>query len=256
MGAAPDQEWLQPGNGLFIPRYRPIARGDWELRFLSLGVAPGYWSDPVPVAGMPALVRGGETWMSISPLEVESQEIGIRSARGDVLILGLGMGWAAAATAAMPEVISVTVVEKDPDVLAINAALDPFCGLSEPMRAKLHVTEGDAFAYRPDRPVDLLMPDIWRPLVSDGRIDEVRRMQGHAGAAGIYFWGQELEIARHAVAAGRPLDDAGIAATVGDFGLPLIGLDYPGYAAKLGAATRRWMRGRWLPDPTPPGSAA
>jgi len=249
----PSPDRIADGYGdLFIPRYRPIAQGDWELRIMAWGFASGYWTDSAPVSGLPVLLRGNDTWMSLTPLEFESQGIGIRLARGHVLIFGLGLGWAAAATAAMPAVTAVTVVECDPDVLELHAALDPFAQLPPAARAKLRVVAGDAFEFVPERPVDLLMPDIWRTLVSDGRVDEVRRMQANVGADAIYFWGQELEIARHAVAAGRGLDDDGIAATVADLGLPLIGLDSPAYAEKVAAAARRWMRGRWLPGSTPP----
>ena len=249
----PTPDRIADGHGnLFIPRYRPMAQGDWELRIMEWGFAPGYWTDSAPVSGLPVLLRGRDTWMSLTQLEFESQGIGIRLARGHVLIFGLGLGWAAAATAAMPAVSAVTVVEYEPDVLELHAALDPFAQLPPAARAKLRVVEGNAFEFVPERPVDLLMPDIWRPLVSDGRVDEVRRMQANVGADAIYFWGQELEIARHAVAAGRGLDDDGIAATVAGFGLPLIGLDSPTYAEKVAAAARRWMRGRWLPGSTPP----
>ncbi|MGZ8348110.1 MAG: hypothetical protein ACXWUP_13460 [Allosphingosinicella sp.] len=237
---------------LFVPEYRPIVQGDWELRIMALGMAPGYWSAPAMTAGMPALIRRGETWMSITPLEYESQQIGIRAAHGHVLIFGLGLGWAAAATAALPDVDAVTVIENDPDVLAMHRALDPFAQLPRAARAKLRLIEGDAFRYRPVARVDLLMPDIWYPLVSDGRLDEVRRMQDHVGARAIYFWGQELEPARHAVAAGRQLDASGIAATTAATGLPLIGPDTPDYADRLVAAARRWMRDRWLPGSIPP----
>lgn len=232
---------------LFLPAYEPRRSGDWELRNQVMGMFPGYWSGPVFAQDVPILLRGRDSWMSLTPLEIESQEIGIRLARGHVLIFGLGMGWAAAATAANPAVTAVTVVERDREVLALHHALDPFAQLPEEARAKLRLIEGDALGFAPDVAVDLLMPDIWLPLVGDGRLDEVRRMQANVGAAAIYFWGQELEIARHAVAAGRALDDAGIAATIAEFGLPLIGPSRPDYAARLAAAARQWMRGRWLP---------
>jgi len=163
-----------------------------------------------------------------------------------VLIFGLGMGWAAAATAMRDMVTRVTVVERDPDVLALHRTLGMFEQLPPEARAKLVIVEGDAFAWRPDASVDLLMPDIWLPLVSDGRVDEVARMQAHVGARSIYFWGQELEIARHAAAAGRALDVEGIATTVAEWGLPLLGPDTPDYPAKLAAASARWMRDRLL----------
>lgn len=231
---------------LFIPRYRPCASGGWELRIAALAVVPGYWSGPMLVENMAALVRGGQSWMSITPLEVESQEIGIRLARGHVLIFGLGMGWAAAAAAMMAAVDAVTVVEADEDVLALHRDLDVFAQLPDEQRAKLRLVQGDASSYVPEGPVDLLMPDIWLPIVSDGRVEEVRRMQANVGAAAVYFWGQELEIARHARAAGRALDKGGIKATVSDFDLPLIGMNWPDYPARIDAAAERWMRGRWL----------
>jgi spermidine synthase len=163
-----------------------------------------------------------------------------------VLIHGLGMGWSALACALRPEVTAVTVVERDPDVIAIYEALGVGNQLFDADRAKIRILEGDAFAFRPTSPVDLLMPDIWHPLVSDGRVAEVQRLQANAGAASVYFWGQEMEIARHARAAGRAIDDAGIAATIADFGLPLIGPAFADYSSKVATVAERWMRDRWL----------
>jgi hypothetical protein len=236
---------------LFVPRYAPFESGPWQLRIAALGIVTGYWSGPQPVAGMAALVRDGQAWMSTTPFEFESQEIGVRHAAGHVLIYGLGMGWAAAACAALPAVTAVTVVENDPDVRALHERLDLFAQLPAAARGKLGVVAGDAYAYRPEAPVDLLMPDIWLPLVSDGRVDEVRRMQDNVAAGAIYFWGQELEIARHLAAAGLDPDGAGIAATVAALDLPLIGTGYPDYAEKTVAAAKRWMKGRWLGGEAP-----
>lgn len=231
---------------LFIPQYRPLTSGDWELRVGSSVLSQGYWTGATLVTGLPALARQGDVWMSLTPMEVESAQIGIGLSHGHVVIMGLGMGWAAAATAMRDSVTAVTVVEHDPDVLALHRELDLFAQLPDAARAKIRLIEGDAFAYTPDAPVDLLMPDIWLPLVNDRRIDEVREMQVHVDAASIYFWGQELEIARHARAAGRELDAEGIAATIARFGLPLIGPEWPDYPEKVAAAAARWMRGKWL----------
>lgn len=237
---------------LFVPRYEPLESGPWRLDVVPFAIMPGYWSDARPVADMAVLHRDGQSWMSTTPFEFESQEIGVRCASGHVLIFGLGMGWAACASACIPAVDAVTVVEKDLDVLALHERLDLVAQLPAEARTKLTIVPGDAYDYRPDRPVDLLMPDIWRPLVSDGRVDEVRRMQANVGARAVYFWGQEMEIARHLAAAAREPDPAGIAATVAEFGLPLIGPGDSGYAGKTLAAARRWMRGRWLCAEAPP----
>lgn len=237
---------------LFVPHYKPISSGAWRLSVVPMAISPGYWSGPRPIANMAVLHRDGKSWMSTTPMEIESAEIGIRCAAGQVLIFGLGMGWAAAATACIPEVTAVTVVENDPDVLALNERLDPFAQLPAEARAKLTIVAGDAHEYRAQAPVDLLMPDIWLPLVDDGRIDEVRRMQANVAAGSVYFWGQEMELARHLAAAGLEPDDAGIAAVVAKIGLPLIGPGYPGYADKTVAAARRWMKGHWLDGRAPP----
>lgn len=247
---------LPPGiprfaTDLFVPRYRPARSGDWELRVAEMAISPGYWSNPVLVEQMAVLIRDGRSWMSLTPFELESQGLGVRAAEGHVLIFGLGLGWAACACATFPAVSEVTVVERDADVLALHRELDVFAQLPSEARVKLRVLEGDAFAYRPDWSVDLLLPDIWLPLVNDGRLDEVRAMQANVGARAVHFWGQEMELVRDAVAAGRALDTAGIDATIAATGLPLIGAGDPDYAAKAEAAARRWLRGRWLPGTTP-----
>ena len=231
---------------LFVPIYKEMRQGRWHLRVSGMNLAPGYWSGTVLVLGMAALLRDGETSMSMTPYAIESREIGVRLSYGHVLIHGLGMGWSALACALRPEVSAVTVVECDPDVIAIYEALGVANQLFDADRAKIRIVEGDAFAFRPASQVDVLMPDIWQPLVSDGRVQEVQRLQANAGAAAVYFWGQEMEIARHARAAGRAIDDAGVAATIADFKLPLIGPVFADYSSRVATVAGRWMRDRWL----------
>ncbi len=234
----------------FMPEYRPMQSGDWEIRVDGGVLAQGYWGPTVLITSLPALLRGGDVWMSLTPVEMESQEIGIALSHGHVVVMGMGMGWAAMVAALRDEVTRVTVVERDGDVLAIHRELDLFAQLPEEARAKLEIVQADALEWRPDTPVDLLMPDIWLPLVSDGRVEEVRRMQANVQAEAIYFWGQELEIARHARVAGHALDAEGIAATISGFDLPLIGPDYPDYPHIIATVAQRWMRNRWLTDTT------
>jgi hypothetical protein len=235
-----------------------MSHGDWILRRWPDAVPlRGYWSPARPVSGVVSLDRGSDTWMSLMPVELESQQIGIDCAAGHVVLFGLGMGWAAATCALRPEVRAVTVVERDPDLIAMHDALGLFGRLPDGAGAKVRIVEADAFAWRPDQPVDLLMPDIWLPIISEGRVEEVRRMQSNVSARAVYFWGQELEIARHAVAAGRTrLDDADIRATVEAFGLPLAAMASPDYSSRLRAAAEQWMNEHWLSDARPDGEYA
>lgn len=233
--------------------YRPMRGGPWELRRWPDDIPlRGYWSPARPVSGVVSLDRGHDTWMSLMPVEIESQQIGVECAAGQVVIFGLGMGWSAAASALRPEVTEVTVVELDGELIALHAALDLFGRLPYEAGRKVRIVEGNAFDWRPAGPVDLLMPDIWLQLVGDGRVEEVRRMQANVGARCVYFWGQELEIARHAVAAGRSrLDDEAIEATVEAFGLNLAGPGTCDYASRLRAAADQWMNDDWLSDLRP-----
>lgn len=228
---------LEQATATIRALYRPLSQGNWRLREGGIVLTRGYWSPPQLVE-MVALTRGGETWMSLSPVEVESQYVGVEAARGSVVIMGLGMGWAAAACALKPDVDAVTVIERDPDVIAMHAELDLFGRLPDGVGAKVRIVAGDALEWRADGPVDLLMPDIWLPLMSDGRIDEVRRMQANVGAASVYFWGQELEIAR----AAPDCDAEGISAAVAAMGLPLVGPGQPDYPERVRAAAAAWLR--------------
>jgi hypothetical protein len=231
--------------GFFVPVYRPMRSGHWELHQAENILCQGYWGPTRLVPMISTLMRDNNVWMSTTPLELESQSIGIELAKGHVVICGLGMGWSAAATALNPNVTAITVVEYDPDVIALHDELDIFSQLPPAARSKISIEQADANRWRPIAEVDTLMPDIWLPLISNGRVTEVQNMQANVGANSVYFWGQELEIARHAVAAGRALDDAGIAATISEFGLPLIGAEVQDYALRIATVTDRWMRGQW-----------
>jgi hypothetical protein len=214
----------------------------------------GYWSPPQAVSDLLLLTRRGETWMSLMPVQVEGLSLAADGARGDVVLFGLGLGWLAATCALRREVDRITVVELDRELIELHRELALFERLPGGMGAKVRVVEGDALDWQSDGPVDMLHIDIWLALVGEDRLGQVRRMQANVAARAIHFWGQELEIARHAAAAGRGLDEAGISATLAEFALPLVGTEGPGYAAKLRAAAANWMSGHWLPGSSPPVS--
>lgn len=225
--------------------YRPMQSGDWALQSIPTIVCRGYWTGMQIVEWLVVLIQNNSTWMSLTPMEIESQQIGVEYARGHVVILGMGMGWSAAMSALHTEVEKVTIVEIDDDVLAMHRELDLFARLPDGAGDKVEIVQADAFKWKPDSHVDLMMPDIWLDFVSEDRPAEVRQMQDNIGADMVYFWGQELELARCAIAAGRDIDDAGLAATAEEFKLPLVGLDSPDYAERTRIGAREWMLGRW-----------
>lgn len=235
-------------RGLYLPAYRAGAFGAWEIRVSYMAGGRGYWGDSYQAFETAIMTGPGpaqkSAWMSLMPVEIESQEIGLLGARGHTVILGLGMGWLAANVALRPAVDRVTVVERDPDVIALIEAQAIFDELPQSAREKLAIVEADALEWRPDSPVDTLQADIWLSLLEDRKLDDVRKMQRNVEAAEVYFWGQEMEIWRHACrrANGPPdLDIETIRSVVSeDIGLPLILPGWDDLPEKITSAAQWW----------------
>jgi hypothetical protein len=244
----------------FFPRYRPGEMGGWTLHVVPMLAARGYWGQVYPLHGAVILkgpsARGAEAWMAMLPSEIESQEVGLTQASGHTLVFGLGMGWLAANAALRPEVERVSVVERDPAIIALAHASGVFEQLPEAARDKLDIIQADALDWRPSTPVDNLQADIWLTLTENGKLDAVRRMQHNVGARRVYFWGQEMEIWRHACrrAHGAPETlswDTLREIVEVDLGLPLIVPDWPDYPEKIVDAARWWTPARddwWRAD--------
>ena len=122
----------------------------------------GFFPEPV---SFPALYEGPMPWVSVCPSEIRSMEPAIRSARGDTLVLGLGLGYYAFRIAQSDEVRSVTVVERQREVIELfeRHLLPQF-----PMREKIRVLCGDAVSYTEslkDGVYDFCFADIWEGAV-------------------------------------------------------------------------------------------
>ncbi len=239
-------------TGLWLPHYRPGASGAWTITGTILPAVRGYWGDNYGLLATSVLLRDDDPWMSIVPMEIESQEIGIAAARGHTAVLGLGMGWCAANVALNPAVTRVTVVERDPAVIALIADLGIFGQLPDAARAKITVVEADAFDWRPDTPVDSLQADIWAGMVEPQKWDDVRRLHDAIAPASLYFWGQEMELwrlaCRHAGRTPETLSRAALDELVAGTGLPLVMSGAPDLAARIAAGARWWtpqIEGWW-----------
>lgn len=122
-------------------------------------------------------VRAGDTycelrindalWMSDTHDERRDHFFMVREARGDVLIAGLGLGMVALACAEKDEVRTVTVLEVNPDVVAL---VEPALRARLGDRAhKLNVVCADAMTWTPPRDAmyDAMWWDIWIGLCTD-----------------------------------------------------------------------------------------
>jgi len=248
-------------SDLWFPLYAQRAQEGWSMRIIAMPSSRGYWGRAYAMAGTVILTGPVEndcaSWMSIVPMEVESQEIGIAAAHGHTVVLGLGMGWCAANVALNPAVNRVTVVERDPDVIALIDGLRIFDQLPAAAREKLTIVRADALEWRPDTPVHSVQADIWAKFVEPQKWDDVRRIQDNIGAGSLYFWGQEMELwrlaCREAGAVPGQLDPEDIDRLVAGTGLPLVRPERPDYGDDIVAAARWWtpQRDGWWADSRP-----
>ena len=88
------------------------------LRIYTSGIKKqgnAFFTDDV---GIPVLANSmGDPWMSLTPMEVMSQRVGVRRARGNVLVGGCGMGWFARRCLERSKVKHLTICDIDNDVL-------------------------------------------------------------------------------------------------------------------------------------------
>ncbi len=116
----------------------------------------------------PAVLEDGIEWMAVKPNEIATMRDPIAKATGRVAAFGLGLGYFAFHAARKPDVSEVTVIERDPDVIALfrEYLLPQF-----PDRNKITVIEGDAFDYAqsrlPESNPDFVFTDLWHDQ-SDG----------------------------------------------------------------------------------------
>jgi len=192
----------------FIPEYRWGEIGPWRINPGGQLVNDwGYYSGPCLLEMLPSLSRKvvtkgdinsdlWETWMALTPQEIESQELGYLHASKEVVIMGLGMGWIAANSAMNPRVTQVTVVEHDPDVIKLFYESGAFESIPTSARRKVSIVNADALEWhsRAAQTVNFLYADIWLHLAEAGTLGQVRQMQDNVHAEKIYFWGQELTI--------------------------------------------------------------
>lgn len=160
-----------------------VTDGDWELRRESYApyraVICGDISfdgfTEIPPLGFfterfefPAVLEGGNEWMTLTPVDLDTCEDAIAAARGKVVTFGLGLGYYAYMAARKSEVSSVTVIEKSPAVIGLfERYILPQLECAD----KIKIVEADAFEYAehimPAEGYDVAFVDTWRDA-SDG----------------------------------------------------------------------------------------
>jgi len=186
---------------LYLPRYKDGIFGRWKISHALNTIAPGYSGNPYLTTHLPVLSRKSdkhpdvwETWMSLAPYELESQELGCRYAYGHTVIMGLGMGWIAVNAALSPHVTKVTIIELDKEVIELFQCSGVMDDLSEEVKEKITIVNANSLEWKSEEKVDFLYADIWLYLDEPQTLSDVRQMQKNLNAEMIYFWGQEITL--------------------------------------------------------------
>lgn len=204
----------------------------WRFSKFMLPVCPGYFGGPRPlVHPCFALSRGGVSWMSLTPMEIESMLPGIEAARGKVVVGGMGLALAGFAIAMKETVERVTIVDIDAAVIQMATA---FSGLDAwPCREKVEIVHRDLRGHR-DAEADFLFVDIWPNYRMDCMRPQMQAVHRAIPAPACFYWGQEIDAVDDARARGLPpeaFDAAAFDAYREATGLPLVGLETPSYPA-------------------------
>ena len=109
-----------------------------------------------------ALTEGNNIWMSLNPNEIETMKPYINKARGNVLVLGLGMGYVPFMLSLKNCVKSITIIERDQEIINLfNELIYP----SFPNKEKVKIIKGDAVEYtrkiQKQGTCDYVFADLW-----------------------------------------------------------------------------------------------
>ena len=137
----------------------------------------------------PAVLEDGREWMTVTPNEIATMEEAVRRANGHVVAMGLGLGYFAFRASEKPEVARVTVVEHDPDVIALfqEELLPQF-----PNGEKITVVQDDAFTFAekrlPDFGADFVFVDLWHDTADGAEMYlRIKKFERRTGAPFAYW---------------------------------------------------------------------
>ena len=109
-----------------------------------------------------ALTQGNNVWMSLNPNEIETMKPFIEKGKGNVLVLGLGMGYVSYMLSLKSDVKSITIIEKDPEIISLfNKLIYPNFKHQE----KIKIIQDDAVEYvkksQKQAGYDYIFADLW-----------------------------------------------------------------------------------------------
>jgi len=133
------------------------------------------------------IVENGESWMSPNLAERNTMALPIKKAHGDVLTFGLGIGYFPYNCILKEEVESVTIVEKNPDIIKLfKEIILPQFNTTK----TINIIEGDLFDYYNDdflKNFDYIFVDVWKNE-TDGLLLYEQMMKKNVITKNIDYW--------------------------------------------------------------------
>lgn len=160
------------------------------------GRLDGYFKDrflrskDLPI--IPTLYIDNRLFMSVTPMEVESHQLHLKNASGNVLVGGLGMGYYLTQLKNKEDITSITVVEKDLNVINLYKKLmehNPIAFASD----KIKFVHSDIFDYTGELIYDYAYFDIWPSLDENEALEDTNKLISTEliQATKVGFWGME-----------------------------------------------------------------
>lgn len=177
--------------------YRAVIVGDMEISEDFSEFAPlGFFEEAFR---FPAVLEGGNEWMTLTPVDLDTSDEAILAAHGKVVTFGLGLGYYAYMVSEKPEVESVTVIEKSPDVIRL---FEKYILPQFKSKEKVRVIRADAFEYAehdmPAEHFDVAFVDTWRDA-SDGApmYSRMKKLEKLNTGTRFLYWIENFLISRH-----------------------------------------------------------
>jgi hypothetical protein len=174
------------------PTYKEGRYGNWSIKFLNTIIRHGtsYFSGVVPLLPVtPALYDASDRlWMSVTPMELESQYPHNEAAFGHVVVMGAGMGVLPYNLLLNKAVTQVTVIEHCADLCK---HWNDLTGLKQWRgHKKLLLVNADAREWKGR--CDVLLADIWLTLGDDRLEEDMQTFRRNVQFHRMLCWGGEL----------------------------------------------------------------
>jgi len=222
-----------PWRPLVVPAYTELTDGvRWTIKDAGrLPLVRGYFLGLQPMQHPNwILLRDEEIWMSLTPMELESQAPHLYAARGHTVIMGFGMGVLTYNVLQNENVDRVTVIELENEV--VDLIDDSADMLSWPNIGKLDFVYEDALDWKPGSTVDVVLADIWPNLGETSLRPDMQQIYRNVKPTTIAGWGMELDYIDWMSDQGHEPGDEDMH-NYRDYakaiGLPLIEIDNPDY---------------------------